>query len=161
MVNENEVERYKNYVFLTPPVMVDGDLALQLAATDPYDPVKGWVPAYRFAMVNTQTGEVMGDIDLRVGLTAKLKMMGGHIGYEVYERYRGHRYATRACRLLLPFARTLGINPVVVTCDPANIPSVKTIEALGAKLIRTHEVELEPGFFRWTNVYHITPLGTS
>jgi tagatose 1,6-diphosphate aldolase len=106
-------------------------------------------------MVNTKTGDVMGDIDLRVGLTEKLKMMGGHIGYEVYEPYRGHRYATRSCRLLLPFARKLGIETVLITCDPQNIPSVKTIEALGAELIKTHEVELEPGVFRWTNVYHL------
>lgn len=156
MGRENEVERFKNYVFVTPPVMVDDDLELKLVATDPYNPEKGWVPGYRFAMSNTITGAVMGDIDLRVGLTKKLSMMGGHIGYEVYERYRGHRYATRACRLLLPFARSLGINPVVLTCDPANIPSVKTIEALGAELVRTHQVEIEPGVLRWTNVYHNT-----
>lgn len=156
MASENEVERFKNYVFINPPVMVDGDLELQLVATDPYNPKKGWVPGYRFAMIRGSTGETVGDIDLRVGLTEKLKMLGGHIGYEVYEPYRGHRYATRSCRLLLPFAKALGINPVVLTCDPANIPSVKTIEALGAKLVKTHEVELEPGFLRWTNVYHIT-----
>lgn len=156
MGHENEVERFKNYVFVTPPVMVDDDLALKLVKTDPYDPLKGWVPGYRFAMVHATTGEVMGDIDLRVGLTKKLRMLGGHVGYEVYPPYRGRRYATRACRLILPFARTLGINPVVLTCDPANIPSVKTIEALGAQLVTTHQVELEPGVWRWTNVYHLT-----
>ena len=104
---------------------------------------------------NTYTGEEMGNIDLRVGLTEKLRMLGGHIGYEVYEPYRGRRYATRSCRLLLPFARQLGINPVVITCDPQNIASVRTIEALGAKLVKTHDVEIESGVFRWTNVYHV------
>lgn len=153
---KSEVETFRNYVFVTPPMMVDDDLQLTLVKTEPYDPLKGWVPGYRFAMVHAKTGEVMGDVDLRVGLTKKLRMLGGHIGYEVYPPYRGQRYATRACRLLLPFAKSLGINPVVLTCDPANTPSVKTIEALGAQLVRTHQVELEPGVWRWTNVYHLT-----
>lgn len=157
MSSENNIEQYQNYVFIRPPVMVDGDLEVKLARTNPYNPLKEWVPSYKFAMINTVTRAVMGDIDLRVGLTAKLKMMGGHIGYEVFRPYRGHRYATRSCRLLLPFAASLGINPVVITCDPENIPSVKTIEALGAELIKTHKVEIEPGVFRWTNVYHLTP----
>ena len=156
MSPNNDVAQFKDYQFVTPPVMIDADLELKLAGTDPYDLLKGWVPAYRFAMVHAASKVIMGNIDLRVGLTEKLRMMGGHIGYEVYEPYRGHRYATRACRLLLPFARTLGINPVLLTCDPANIPSVKTIEALGGELLRTHQVELEPGAFRWTNVYQIS-----
>ena len=152
---ENDIARFKNYVFVIPPVMIDGDLELKLAQTHPYDPQTGYVPMYTFAMIHTHSGVVMGDIDLRVGLTEKLKLMGGHIGYEVNEAYRGHRYATRSCRLLLPFARTLGINPVVITCDPANIASVKTIESLGAELISTKQVEIAPGVFRWTNLYHI------
>lgn len=154
--NENDIERFKEYDFITPPVMVDNDLQLQLVETVPYNPEKGWVPYYRFAMVNTQSwGVVMGDIDLRVGLTPKLKLMGGHIGYEVEPPYRGRRCAARSCRLLLPFARTLGINPVLITCAPDNIPSVKTIESLGARLIATNEVEIEPAVFRWTNLYHV------
>ena len=94
-------------------------------------------------------------MDLRVGLPEKLKLMGGHIGYGVEEPYRGQRYAARSCRLLLPFARTPGINPVVITCDPQNIASVKKIVSLGAKLMAANEVEMEPGELRWTNVYHV------
>jgi tagatose 1,6-diphosphate aldolase len=153
--NDNHIERFKDYDFITPPVLVDDDLQLQLVETVPYNPQKGWVPYYRFAVVNSHTGAVMGDIDLRVALTAKLKLMGGHIGYEVEEPYRGRRYATRSCRLLLPFARTLGIDPVLITCAPDNIASVKTIESLGARLIDTYEVEIEPGVLRMTSLYHV------
>jgi predicted acetyltransferase len=149
-------ERFKDYKFVTPPVMVDEDLELKLVKTFPCTPEKDWfVPVYTFAMVNAYTGAVMGDIDLRVGLTEKLKVFGGHLGYEVAEPYRGHRFATRSCRLLLPFVRELGINPVIITCAPDNIPSVKTIEALGAVLVEMKNVEIEPGVLRKTNIYHL------
>jgi predicted acetyltransferase len=155
MSAENNLERFGNYVFREPPPMVDGELELQLEKTLSYDPVRDWVPAYRFAMTHRHTGARMGRIDLRVGLTEQLRRIGGHIGYAVYQPYRGNRYATRACRLLLPFARELGLNPLLITCDPANIPSVKTIEALGGRLLKTHQVEVDPGVWRWTAVYEV------
>ena len=155
MAIENDRERFENYEFIAPPVMIDRDLELKLVETLPYRPEGGYVPEYRFAMLNVTSRAVMGSIDLRVGLTAKLRLLGGHIGYDVEEPYRGQHYAARSCRLLLPFARELGINPVVITCDPANIASVKTVESLGAKLVATNHVEIGPGQFRWTNVYHV------
>jgi len=155
MPNKDNIERFKNYAFITPPVMVDNDLSLELKKTVPYNPEKGWVPVYIFSMININLQAVMGSIDLRVGLTEKLRIFGGHIGFDVNEPYRGHRYAARSCRLLLPFARTLKINPVLITCAPDNIASRKTIESLGAELVATNEVEIEPGVLRWTNIYHL------
>jgi len=97
----------------------------------------------------------MGNISLRVGLTEKLKEFGGHIGYEVEEQYRGNNYAARSCRLLFPLIRKLGIKPIVITCAPDNLPSVRTIESLGGILISTQKVEIEPGTNRPTNIYHL------
>jgi tagatose 1,6-diphosphate aldolase len=105
-------------------------------------------------MANVKTKALMGKVDLRVGLTEKLKEFGGHIGYQVDEAHRGNRYAARSCRLLIPLLRKLGINLVVITCDPNNIPSVKTVESLGATLIFTKIVETEAGIFRLTSNYH-------
>ncbi len=155
MSDFSELDQFKNYQFIKPGEMRDADLELILRETSPYIPEKGFVPAYNFSMVNITSKEIMGNIDLRVGLTEKLKVYGGHIGYEVYEPYRGHRYAGRSCRLLFPFLRKLGINPVVITCDPGNLPSKKTIESLGAVLLATNQVEVEPKVFRLTSVYHI------
>jgi len=155
MSDFSELDQFKNYQFIKPGEMRDTDLELILRETSPYIPEKGFVPAYNFSMVNITSKEIMGNIDLRVGLTEKLKVYGGHIGYEVYEPYRGHRYAGRSCRLLFPFLRELEINPVVITCDPGNLPSKKTIESLGAVLIATNQVQVEPGVFRLTSVYHI------
>jgi predicted acetyltransferase len=155
MKNENDVERFADFKFITPGAMVDDDLTLELEEMCPYNPEKKHVPEYKFAMVNTHTQTPMGKIRLRVGLTEMLRQYGGHIGYEVDEPYRGHRYAARSCRLLLPLIRALGINPVIITCDPNNIASAKTIESLGAELMATKEVEFEPGDFRRTSNYYL------
>ncbi len=154
MKNENDVERFADFKFITPGTMVDDDLTLKLEEMCPYNPEKKHVPEYKFAMVNTNTQSPMGKIRLRVGLTEILKQYGGHIGYEVDEPYRSHRYAARSCRLLLPLIRALGINPVIITCDPDNIPSAKTIESLGSELVAIKEVEIEPDKFRLSSIYH-------
>jgi predicted acetyltransferase len=152
----NALDKFKDFKFLEPGVLIDDDLELIVEETCPYVPEKGYVPAYKFEMVNTKTRAIMGNIDLRVGLTEKLKEFGGHVGYEVNEQYRGNHYAARSCKLLFPLIRELGINPVVITCDPENIPSVKTIESLGAMLLVTKEVEIGPHVFRMTNIYHLS-----
>ncbi len=61
----------------------------------------------------------------------------GHIGYGVHRRSRGHRYAARSCRLLLPLARAHGLTAVWLTVAPQNIPSQKTCAILGAKYVDT------------------------
>ncbi len=155
MKNENDVERFADFKFITPGTMADDDLTLELEEMCPYNPEKKHVPEYKFAMVNTHTQSPMGKIRLRVGLTEMLRQYGGHIGYEVDEPHRGHRYAARSCRLLLPLIRALGINPVIITCDPNNIASAKTIESLGAELMATKDVEIEPGDFRRTSIYYL------
>ena len=152
---KDSLEKYKNFKFPEPGVMIDGELELVLKETCPHNPIKGFVPAYKFQMVNSFTKDVMGIIDLRVGLTEKLKEFGGHIGYEVDEKFRGNGYAARSCRLLFPLIRQLGINPVVITCDPKNIPSAKTIESLGARLMVTKEVEIGLQMHRLTSIYQL------
>jgi len=146
-------DRYKDFKFLDPGVLIDDDIQLILKETRPFDPENGFVPEYKFEMVHTRSNAVMGTIDLRVGLTDKLREFGGHIGYAVEERFRGNKYAARSCTLLMPLIHRLGINPIVITCSPGNIPSVKTIESLGGKLQITKEVEIEPQVLRKTSIY--------
>ncbi|MCU0495472.1 MAG: GNAT family N-acetyltransferase [Chloroflexaceae bacterium] len=141
--------------FPDPGLLRDNDLELVVSGTYPGNAEKGFVPEYRFDMVHAVTRAVMGTLDLRVGLTEQLKQYGGHIGYEVAEAHRGHNYAARSCRLLFPFIRQLGIQPVIITCNPANLASVKTIESLGGKLVATNNVEVEGGVQRLTSVYFL------
>ena len=59
-----------------------------------------------------------GFITLRIGYTEHLRLYMGHIGYQVEEEARGHRYAARACRLLYPLARLHGMSDLWITCAP-------------------------------------------
>lgn len=150
----DNLERFKDFEFIDSGILIDAELELELEETCPYKPEKGYVPEYKFAMVNTSSRAVLGRISLRVGLTKKLNTFGGHIGYEVDEPYHGRRYAARSCRLLVPLIQRLGICPVVITCAPDNLPSARTIESLGAERVKIKNVEIEPGVFRLTSIYH-------
>jgi tagatose 1,6-diphosphate aldolase len=151
----DNLEGFKDFEFIDPALLIDAELELELEETCPNKPEKGYVPEYKFALVNSNTQAIMGRISLRVGLTKTLNTFGGHIGYEDDKLYRGNKYAARSCRLLFPLIRRLGIKPVVITCYPDNIASVKTIESLGGTLISTQKVEIEPGAYRPTNNYHL------
>ena len=47
--------------------------------------------------------------------------------------FRGHRYAARSCRLLLPLAAAHGLKVVWLTVDPKNVPSQRTGKIIGAR----------------------------
>ena len=85
-------------------------------------------------MTHTETGAHLGDIDLRLSNDHYITHYAGHIGYGVDRPHRGHHYAARACRLLLPLAKKHGLDPLWITCNPDNLASRKTCEALGATL---------------------------
>lgn len=124
------------FKFLSPGMLVDRDLELVLVATTPADPAKGYVPGYEFEMRRPGRTQAMGAIRLRIGSARKLRFPG-HIGYEVKNRFRGHRYAARSCQLLLPLAIAHGLGAVWLTVDPKNIPSQRTCEIIGAKYVET------------------------
>jgi predicted acetyltransferase len=62
-------------------------------------------------------------------------MYAGHIGYGVHPLYRGHRYASRSVRLLMPLARRLGLDFLWITCDPENSASRRSLELAGAQFV--------------------------
>lgn len=80
-----------------------------------------------------------GQISLRTG-ESECVYYFGHIGYHVDPPWRGHHYAERACRLLIPRLQAYGLHSVVITCDPDNAPSVRTCERLGCILENTVDV---------------------
>jgi predicted acetyltransferase len=119
-------------------VLCDGDLHLELVdyAVHPYHRL----PTYYFRMVNAGSGAAMGRINLRCGSTPHIERYGGHLGYDVDPEHRGHRYAARSVRLLVPLARRLGLDPLWITCDPENAPSRRTLEIVGAEMIEIVDV---------------------
>ncbi len=76
----------------------------------------------------------LGNLDIRHTLTRALRHVGGHIGYGVRPSARRHGHATAMLRAALPFARELGIDPALVTCDVDNVASRRVIERNGGKL---------------------------
>ena len=81
----------------------------------------------------------IGYCDLRLGHSKSLYYYG-NIGYRIRKAYRGHGYAAKAVRLLLPVARECGMDHLIITASPENRPSIRTIEKLGAEFVETVEV---------------------
>ena len=78
---------------------------------------------------------IVGRIAIRHRLNARLEREGGHIGYVVVPEFRRRGYATRMLALGLRLAHDeLGIDPVLVTCDHANLGSIRVIERNGGVL---------------------------
>ncbi|MCB0719061.1 MAG: GNAT family N-acetyltransferase [Bacteroidetes bacterium] len=98
------------------------------------------VPAYDFDIVIQELDAAVGTIVLRVGVHEDLLLFNGHIGYFVNADCRGHGFAERAVRLLLPFAARLGMEYVIITCNPDNIPSRRTCEKLGCELLEIVDI---------------------
>ena len=74
--------------------------------------------------------KVVGDIQLSLIMNDYMYYYG-HIGYHIIKWYRGHHFARSACILLMQEAlREHGMEEFVITCDPDNIASIKTIEGL-------------------------------
>jgi tagatose 1,6-diphosphate aldolase len=121
------------FQFFDSTPLIDGELELHCTDRRPADQSRNLVPVYLFDI--RVAGTRVGSIQLRVGNTRELELYGGHFGYAVDPGHRGHAYAARACRLLLPLARRHGLTTLWITCNPDNIASRRTCERLGAELV--------------------------
>ena len=93
---------------------------------------QGHVPATNLWW--TAGAEYLGRLAIRHRLTERLLEIGGHIGYDVRPTARRRGHATAMLAAALPVARSLGIDPALITCDTDNIGSRKVIEANGGVL---------------------------
>ena len=128
------------FTFFDPGVLRDNELILRLK--DALMDVSGVepIPTYRFQMVNDVSAETMGGLNLRIGTDENLVRNRGHIGFTVDGAYRGHGYAGRGCLLVLQLARNHGLGSLWITCDPDNMPSRRTCERIGARLVEVVSV---------------------
>ena len=132
----------------TPPDnLAFGDVGLRFVHLVPGDPSKGFVPAYHFRILASGAPDA-GHINFRVGDTEHVHFCAGHIGFGIAEEFRGHGYAYQACRAIAPFVRSV-YSDVIITCDPDNIASRKTIDRLGVRFIDEFPVPPhEPAYLR-------------
>lgn len=102
------------------------------------------VPSYHFWMRWTPPAEhrpaIVGGLSLRIGDTPDIVQHIGHVGYNVHPPARGHHFAERAVRLVLPLARQHRLRQLWITANPDNLASRRTIERLGATLVDTIEL---------------------
>lgn len=97
--------------------------------------------------------DVVGRISFRHELNDNLRVYGGHIGYEVRPSFRRKGVAKEMLRQMLEMPKVQGAGKILLTCDPANVGSNKTILANGGVLEKTEWVERVK---RLTNYYWIT-----
>src|SRR5215510_72572 len=126
----------------------DGELRLELDQYVEADPEREWLPTYHFKMMGADSSTVIGNINLRIGSPDRIVLYRGHIGYSVKPEYRGHRYAARSVKLLMPLAAALGLNPLWITCDPDNLASRRTCELAGAELVEIIEVPADEEMYQ-------------
>ncbi len=100
----------------------------------------GWVHATNWWILEGDT--YVGAIQLRHRLTDFLLEAGGHIGYGIRPSARRRGYATWGLGAVLPEARALGLDRVLLTCDPDNVASARTIEHHGGVLEDVRDTEV-------------------
>lgn len=122
------------FEFMNFDYLSDGEIDLIIEVkTEAYEP-KGYLPAYKYEIRLHYGTARIGRIDLRIGHNINT-YYGGNIGYEIEEIYRGHHYAAKACRLVKQVAQAHGMGKLIITNNPHNIPSRKTCENIGARLV--------------------------
>lgn len=115
---------------------------------------KGFMPYYIY-LIMVEDKEV-GRLVYREGNEDE-RYYDGHIGYTIEEDYQGHSYAYQACLLLKDIVDK---KELIITCDPNNIASYKTIQKLGCEYLGTYQVpshlhhiftkdEREKMIFKW------------
>jgi predicted acetyltransferase len=135
-------------MFIEPGRLQDRELLLVLDRYLIADPEKEWVPTYHFNMVREGSSTVIGGINLRIGNPDRLVLYRGHIGYGVKPEYRGHHFAARSVRLLVPLAAAHGLNPIWITCDPDNLASRRTCELAGAEFVGIIDVPADEEMYQ-------------
>ncbi len=121
-----------------PALLKSDEIQLTLQKVVDGDPEANWLPARHF-LICALDGTAVGQCDLRIGHNERV-YYGGNIGYGIFEAYRGHHYAAKACRMLFALAKQYGMDDVLVSCAPENTASRRTLEALGGTLLEIAEL---------------------
>jgi tagatose 1,6-diphosphate aldolase len=106
---------------------------LRFVQITPSDAPRGLVPFYHFRII-TPDNQDAGHINFKVGDTDHVRLCVGHIGFAVNEAFRGRGLAYQACRAIAPFVRSI-YTTAIITADPDNHASIRTIERLGASFV--------------------------
>ena len=121
------------------PFASDGEIDLYPLDLVPPEEEMGFGEYFDFIITQHGRKREIGQISLRMG-ESECVYYFGHIGYHIDPPWRGHHYAEKACRLILPLMRRWDMHSAVITCDPDNFPSIRTCERLGCVWENTVDV---------------------
>lgn len=82
-------------------------------------------------------GEIIGQANISYEDNDFILNFKGHIGYSIAPWERGKGYAKQALKLLVCLAARMGVDPIILTCDPENEASRRVILSAGAHLCDT------------------------
>lgn len=114
---------------------------------------KDIVPASTYFLMDMDDN-IIGMTNIRHTLNDKLYFHGGNIGYSIRPTQRGKGYGKVILYLALEKCKSLGLKEVLITAEDTNVPSYKTIEALGGVLENKVLDKDKDKYFRryWINV---------
>lgn len=92
--------------------------------------------AYYYKVYIKDTMDYIGNCGIRCNDDFYL----GNIEYEIFPEYQGKGYASECTKLLMEVARCYHKESVVITANPDNLASIKTINNLGGKFIEVVKV---------------------
>jgi predicted acetyltransferase len=116
-----------------------GYVPSQLCLNDPAHLEPGNVLESVFWLVDDL--EFIGRVSLRHELHERLRLFGGHIGYEIRPSRQRQGFGTLILKLALEKAREIRLERVLLTCDVENFGSRRVIEASGGELEGEFQLE--------------------
>lgn len=96
---------------------------------------------YYFYIYRKKDNNFIGDCGIRL-TRDKNNYYLGNIEYEIYEKFRGNNYAYQVSKILGEFALSKGVDNLIITANPKNKASIKTIEKLGCRFIEVVKIPL-------------------
>ena len=126
----------------------NGEIEVVVKDKVPPDNERGYIPGYEFTIRFSENKKPVGRVNLRIGNTERIIKYIGHIGYGIEEKYRGHHYAAKACRLIKQVALDHGLGTLWITCNPDNNPSRRTCEVLSCELVEIIDLPEDLDMYR-------------
>lgn len=119
--------------FFRKEILTDGEIDMVKVAEIKEATHKD-VPSVMYEIRLHGKKQAIGRCDLRMGMNEEL-YYAGQIGYSIQSEYRGHHYAYKACLLLFDLAKNrYKMKELLITCNPDNLASYKTLISLNGVL---------------------------